>query len=144
MLKPLLFVSALVLFGISSSSNAGPLPQEKAQPAVSGAPLSDKALARTKELYGQECALCHGDTGNGKSDVATASKMTLDDWTDPKSLAGKSDADLFSLIRDGKGQMPAEPAGRAKDAEVKDLIRYIRSLAKQQPAAAPATPPAAN
>jgi mono/diheme cytochrome c family protein len=144
MLKPLLFVSALVLLGISSSSNAGPLPQEKTQPVVSGTQLSDKVLAHTKELYGQECALCHGATGNGKSDVATAAKMALDDWTDPKSLAGKSDTELFNLIRSGKGQMPAEPAGRAKDAEVRDMILYIRSLAQQPPAAAPATPPTAN
>jgi hypothetical protein len=38
--------------------------------------------------------------------------------------------------------MPAEPVGRAKDDEVRNLILYIRSLAKAQPAAAPETPAA--
>jgi mono/diheme cytochrome c family protein len=111
------------------------------------AKLSDKAQTRAKELYGQECALCHGDSGNGKTDLATAMKLTLDDWTDPKALAGKNDQELFGIIRNGKGQMSAEPVGRAKDEEVKNLIVYIRSLAKQSPAAAPsdpAAPPAAN
>jgi len=69
--------------------------------------------------------------------------MALDDWTDPKSLAGKSDKDLFDLIRNGKGQMTPEPVGRAKDEEVKNLIQYIRSFANQSPAA-PAAPPATN
>ncbi|MFZ1085007.1 MAG: cytochrome c [Terracidiphilus sp.] len=147
MLKPLLFVSALVLLGISTASDAGPLQQDKGRSTVSGetnsAKQADKAQARIKELYGQECALCHGDSGDGKTDLATAAKMTLDDWTDPKTLAGKEDKDLFNIIRNGKGQMTPEPVGRAKDEEVKNLIVYIRSLAKQPPTA-PATPPATN
>jgi mono/diheme cytochrome c family protein len=144
MLKSLLFVSALVLFGISATSNAGPLPQEKGQPAASGpansAKLSEKAQARAKELYGQECSLCHGDSGNGKTDVATGMKVTLDDWTDSKTLANKSDKELFGSIRNGKGQMTPEPVGRAKDEEVRNLILYIRAMAKQTPTAAPAAP----
>jgi mono/diheme cytochrome c family protein len=157
MLKPMLFVSALVLFALSVTSNAGPLPQEKGQPAAAGqTKLTEKAQARAKELYTQECALCHGDSGNGKTDLAAAAKMTLDDWTDPKALAGKSDKELFDLIRNGKGQMTPEPVGRAKDEEVRNLILFIRAMAKQPPAGAPgvspapqtppapATPPAAN
>ncbi|MGA9069154.1 MAG: cytochrome c [Terracidiphilus sp.] len=148
MLKPLYYVSALVLFGIAATTNAGPLPQEKSEPAAPGqanssVKLSEKAEARTKALYSQECALCHGDTGNGKTDVAVGMKLTLDDWTDPKTLAGKSDKDLFGVIRNGKGQMTPEPVGRAKDEEVRNLILYIRGLAKQAPATAPDAAPAA-
>jgi mono/diheme cytochrome c family protein len=139
MLKPLFFASALVLFGISTTSNAGPLPQQGGQ--ADSAKLSDKALTRTKGLYTQECALCHGDTGDGKTDVATGAGMKLDDWTDPKTLAGKSDQELFGLIRNGKGQMTPEPVGRASDVEVRNLIQYIRALAKQKPAATPEAPP---
>jgi hypothetical protein len=68
--------------------------------------------------------------------------LTLSDWTDPKTLAAKPDGDLFNVIRNGKDKMPAEPVGRAKDDEVRNLILYIRSLAKAQPAAAPETPAA--
>jgi len=152
MLKPLLFVSALVLFGISTTSNAGPLAPEGGQSAApsdsKSAKLSDKAQTRAKELYGQECSLCHGDSGDGKTDVATSMKVTLDDWTDPKTLAAKSDKELFDLIRNGKGQMTPEPVGRANEVEVRNLILYIRALAKHPaadaPAAPPATPPAAT
>jgi hypothetical protein len=62
--------------------------------------------------------------------------LTLGDWSDPKTLAGRTDQDLFTIIRDGKDKMPSEPEGRAKDSEVWNLILYIRARAKQQPAAA--------
>jgi hypothetical protein len=76
------------------------------------------------------------------------------DWTDPKSLAGKTDQQLFDAIRKGSGKMPPEEDSRAKNDEVRDLVIYIRKFAKDQPAgaapavttpapeAAPATPPA--
>jgi hypothetical protein len=62
------------------------------------------------------------------------------DWTDPKTLSDRLDQELFSIIRNGKGKMPAEDAGRAKDEEVRNIILYIRSMSKDQPAAAPAAP----
>jgi mono/diheme cytochrome c family protein len=146
MLKPLLFVSAIVLFGITAASAPGPEPQKAAPASASDqknlAKSSEKAQARAKELYGQDCAICHGDTGDGKTDLAKDLRSTIDDWTDPKTLAAKPDGDLFNAIRNGKGKMPAEALGRAKDDEVRSLILYIRSLAKQQPAAAPETPAA--
>jgi hypothetical protein len=66
--------------------------------------------------------------------------MTLADWTDPKSLANKSDQELFDVIRKGKDKMPAEADGRAKDDEVWNLISYIRKMSKGQPAAAQPAP----
>jgi hypothetical protein len=67
------------------------------------------------------------------------------DWTDPKTLANRQDQELFKIIRDGKDKMPAEDPGRAKDDEVRNLVVYIRSLGKAEPAApAPVTPTTAT
>jgi mono/diheme cytochrome c family protein len=146
MLKPLLFVSAIVLFGITAASAPGPEPQKAARASASDqknpVKSAEKSQAHAKELYGQECALCHGETGDGKTDLAKDMGLKLSDWTDPKTLAAKTDGDLFNVIRNGKDKMPAEPVGRAKDDEVRNLILYIRSLAKAQPAVAPETPAA--
>jgi hypothetical protein len=68
--------------------------------------------------------------------------LTLLDWSDPKSLADHQDQELFNIIRNGKGKMPAEEAGRAKDDEVWGMIQYIRGMAKNQPAT-PTTPASA-
>lgn len=146
MLKPLLFVSAIVLLGISASSAPGPEPQKAATASASDhknpVKSAEKSQARAKELYGQDCSVCHGETGDGKTDLAKDMGVTLGDWTDPKTLAGKQEQELFDAIRNGKGKMPAEAVGRAKDDEVRNLILYIRGLAKLQPAVAPETPAA--
>jgi mono/diheme cytochrome c family protein len=92
-------------------------------------------------MYGIDCAICHGENGNGKTDLAKDMSLDLMDWTNPKILAGKSDQELFDMIRKGKDKMPAEDAGRAKDNEVWALVTYIRNFSKNQPAApAPAAP----
>ena len=92
-------------------------------------PTAD-SLAKAKNIYGFDCALCHGDAGNGKSDLATSMGLTLDDWTDPKTLASKRDGQLFNTIRGGKDKMPPEDKSRANDNEVWNLIHYIRNFSK--------------
>jgi mono/diheme cytochrome c family protein len=88
-----------------------------------------------------DCAMCHGDNGNGKTDIGTSMELTLDNWTDPKTLAGKEDWELFNTIRVGKDKMPPESSGRATDNEVWNLIIYIRTFSKGQ-SPAPAAPAA--
>jgi mono/diheme cytochrome c family protein len=130
MRKHLLLLPALLLVGYAVS----------AQTAKS----SGEIPAHVKTIYKVDCALCHGDNGDGKTDLATGMGLTLSDFSDPKTLQGKTDQELFDLIRKGKDKMPPEEEGRAKDAEVKSLILYVRNLSKGQPspAATPAATPA--
>lgn len=139
MLKPVLFVVAVALFAIAPSV----APTAQAQDAATKTKVTPESQAKAKKLFAIDCALCHGATGDGKTDLAKDMQLTLLDWTDEKSLAGMQDGELFKTIRNGKNKMPAEDAGRAKDDEVWNLIVYIRSLGKAQPAAAPAATPAA-
>ena len=139
MLKPLLLLPAVVLFAIGAASNASAAPQEgNAKNAKQPAGPS----ARVKEIYKIDCALCHGDNGSGKTDLAKDMQLNLSDFTDPKTLDGKTDDQLFDLIRKGKDKMPGEEAARAKNDEVKALIQYIRTFSKDQPASTPAAAPA--
>jgi hypothetical protein len=80
--------------------------------------------------------MCHGDNGDGQTDLAKDMQLTLSNWTDPKTLAGKDDQELFKLIRNGKDKMPPEDGSRAKDDDIKGLIQYIRGFSKGQAAAA--------
>jgi mono/diheme cytochrome c family protein len=82
--------------------------------------------------------MCHGDNGNGKTDLATSMGLTLGDWTNPATLANKQDWELFNVIRNGKDKMPPESVGRADDAQVWNLVIYIRSLSSPAAAAPPA------
>jgi len=141
MLKPLLLLPAVVMFAIGAASNASAAPQEGASSKTSKA-AANELVARGKKIYQVDCALCHGDNGNGKTDLAKDMQLNLSDFTDPKTLDGKTDDQLFDLIRKGKDKMPGEEAARAKNEEVKALIQYIRTFSKDQPAAAPAAVPA--
>ena len=139
MLKPLLLVPALLLLGFKTLP-ISPVPQAGSAAAKPGADTS----AHAKSIYQRDCALCHGESGNGKTDLAHDMQLTLSDWTDPKSLDKFTDDQLFDLIRKGKGdKMPPEDPGRAKNDEVRLLINYIRGFSKNPPAAAPEAAPAA-
>ncbi|HEY3628581.1 MAG TPA: cytochrome c [Terracidiphilus sp.] len=136
MLKPLLLLPAVVFLAIGAASNPTPAAQEGTAAKGSKSPT-----VRAKEIYNFDCAICHAANGNGKSDLAKDMQLTLTDFTDPKTFEGKSDDQLFDLIRKGKDKMPAEDAGRAKNEEIKAIVQYIRSFSKDQPAA-PASAPA--
>ena len=162
MLKPILLFGAGSLLVLAPLAIAGRgASQDQSQPAAAPEPPNATApmaagmknpvkptaesQAKAKSLYSMDCALCHGDNGNGKTDLAASMGLTLDDFSDPKTLAGRGDGELFNVIRNGKGKMPAEDKSRARDSEVWNIILYLRSFAKAAPAAptpAPAAPPA--
>jgi mono/diheme cytochrome c family protein len=144
MLKPFLFISAVALFSIAPSTvAAAPPPPSQDVAAKVPAKVNAETQAKAQKLYARDCALCHGDSGDGKTDIAKDMQLTLIDWTDPKSLADKQDQELFKIIRDGKDKMPAENSGRAKDDDVWNLVVYIRGFSKNH-RSAPATPAAAG
>jgi mono/diheme cytochrome c family protein len=142
MLKPFLLISAFILLPAitpapAAAPPAGATGQDSATPKPSAA-----ALDKAKKTYGVDCAVCHGDNGNGKTDLAKDMSLTLIDWTDPASLAGRSDKQLFDIIRNGKDKMPAEAEGRASDNDVRALIFYIRNFSKGQTSPAGTAPAA--
>jgi len=138
MRKLLLLLPAALMFGYGAFLTA---------PAMAGSGQaatkpSGEIPAHVKTIYKADCGICHGDNGNGKTDLATGMGLTLSDFTDPRTLQGKSDQDIFQLIRKGKDKMPPEEDGRAKDADVHSLIVYLRNMSKGQPV--PADTPAAS
>ena len=92
---------------------------------------SDESLAHAKKIWGFDCAMCHGANGDGKGDVAVDAKWKLQDYRDPDALKDRTDGELFYIIKNGKGAMPAE-GSRAKTNEIWDLVNYIRAFAKKE------------
>lgn len=90
-------------------------------------------LAQGKKIYGYECEMCHGTDGSGKTDLAEQMKLKMADFRDAASLKNITDGELFSLIKNGKGGMPPE-GDRVKTDDVWNLVNYVRSLAKKEPA----------
>jgi mono/diheme cytochrome c family protein len=119
-----------------------PAPQKTTNPAgaIEKVPV---ASARVKDIYKFDCAMCHGETGDGKTDLGQSLGVTSN-FADPKAFEGKTDQQIFEAIRKGKDKMPPEDAPRANDDQVKGLVLYLRSLSKDKPAVTPASQPAAE
>jgi mono/diheme cytochrome c family protein len=91
---------------------------------------SAESHAKGKKLYGYDCAMCHGKDGDGKGDMA-ADMKNMPDFTHQDALKGRTDGELFYIIRNGKGEdMPPE-GDRAKDEDVWNMVNYVRSFAKK-------------
>jgi mono/diheme cytochrome c family protein len=100
---------------------------------------TEASIAQGKKLFGYQCAMCHGEKGDGKGDLAATMQLTLIDYTQPDSLKDWTDGMLFYAIEKGKGKMPGQE-GRMKDQQQWNLVNYIRSLARKQDKATPAKP----
>jgi mono/diheme cytochrome c family protein len=116
-----------------------PLLQEPAPPA--SIPVEAKSMvnpvkptpvsqARAKKVYGYDCAVCHGEKGDGKGDLAAEQKPPLKDWTDPAALKDMTDGEIFYIITNGKGTMTGEGA-RSKPEDTWNMVIYVRSFAKK-------------
>jgi mono/diheme cytochrome c family protein len=89
-----------------------------------------EGLAHAKKMWGYDCAICHGASGDGKGDIASSLKTKLKDYTDPAALQGVSDGELFYIIKAGKGEMPLE-GDRAKPDDMWNMVALVRSFAKK-------------
>ena len=135
MLFTLLFFLSCVLLAQESSPPAKPpaeskMSQEDAQKANPVKPTSE-SLAKGKKTYGIDCAMCHGENGDGKGDMA-ADMRNVTDFTATDAMKNRTDGELFYIIRKGKGDMPPEGDRAKNNDDIWNLVNYIRSLAKKK------------
>ena len=105
------------------------VPAEAAKKANPVKPTAE-SIAQGKKYYGFDCAMCHGDSGDGKGVVAVEERFNLKDFRDPATLKDRTDGELFYILKNGKGHMPVEPI-RSSPNDLWNLINYIRSLSSK-------------
>jgi mono/diheme cytochrome c family protein len=91
-----------------------PPPVTDAQLAIAN-PAGDAAARGAGVYYAQGCNLCHGAIGNGQGNL---------------QLHGAGDA--ADIVRRGRRGMPAYNTTKITQAELADLIAYLRNLGKLQ------------
>jgi mono/diheme cytochrome c family protein len=92
------------------------------------ASLAGPALAQAPgaDTYKAKCAMCHGADGLAATPMGKTMKILS--FKDP-SMVKATDAQFIASTTNGKGKMPAYK-GKLTDAQIKDLISYIRTLQK--------------
>lgn len=93
-----------------------------------GMSLTMTAMAQQpgQATYQAKCAMCHGADGTGNTPVGKAMKVNSFKSDDDVKA---TDAALIAVTTNGKGKMPAY-SGKLTDAEIKDVVAYIRTLQK--------------
>src|SRR5579871_1760118 len=79
------------------------------------------------EIYKSKCQMCHAADGSG--DTPAGKAMKARPLNSPEVMK-QSDADLIAVTKNGRNKMPAF-AGKLTDAQITDVIAYIRTLQKQ-------------
>lgn len=100
---------------------------------ASGFLISSATAADTAANWKTHCYSCHGKDGKGKTRAGRKAKVL--DLTDPKVQALYSDAEMFDQLKNGMkskdGKELMKPYGdKLSDAEMKDLVAFVRTLAK--------------
>jgi mono/diheme cytochrome c family protein len=94
--------------------------------ALFAASIPAFAQSSAADNYKAKCQMCHGATGLG--DTPAGKAMQARPFNSPDVIK-KSDAELFAVIKNGKGKMPAF-AGKLSDADITALVAHIRTLQK--------------
>lgn len=89
-------------------------------------PQVREAIESGGALFNSQCAMCHGENGKGRGDLAVSLKMKVPDLTDPKLQKKRTDGDFFYIISTGHGQMPGET--RLAENSRWEMIHFIRAL----------------
>jgi len=101
---------------------------------------TSEGLAEARRFYKYQCAMCHGENGDGKGDLADTMKLKMNDWRDASSLAGRTDGELFYVLTNGRGAMLSQ-GDRIKEDMRWNLINLTRSFSKKDSKEKAAEPP---
>lgn len=86
-----------------------------------------------EQIFQQHCAGCHGTTGDGLGPEIKELIVPPANFRAPKYRT-KTDMDLYLGIKQGVLFSPMHGwADRLSDQEIRDVLRYIRSLAPFNP-----------
>jgi mono/diheme cytochrome c family protein len=95
---------------------------------------SEANLAAAKQIYGDQCANCHGDGGKGDGSDAMMYDPAPSDLTDAAKVSKHSDGEIYYQITEGRKPMPSFKK-KLTEEQRWQLVLYVRSLA-----AVPASP----
>jgi mono/diheme cytochrome c family protein len=103
--------------------------------AGSAANSSPRDAQAGQAVYDRACAVCHGPAGAGDGPSAAGFPTKPSDLTDGRLMNPLPDEFLVNIVLNGgpaEGLSPAMPPfrGHLSDAEVRQVVAYVRSLAR--------------
>ena len=87
-------------------------------------PISAASLDKGHKYYTINCAVCHGDAGDGAGATTKFQFPRISLLTE--SAINRTDGYLYGMIRNGRGLMP--PYNRIEHMDRWDVVNYVRGL----------------
>jgi mono/diheme cytochrome c family protein len=114
-----------------------PAPPPAAQPAPAPEPAADASAPsaeRGKLQFDNYCVSCHGVRGDGDGPAGLGLDPRPARLGDRDYMSAKTDDYLFDIIKNGgasvgRSNLMAPWGGVLSDAQIRDVIAYVRSLA---------------
>ena len=110
---------------------------------VKSPPASSQLIAAGKQLYGQQCAACHGPSGRGDGEAAYLLYPKPRDFVAARYRLVSTwervptDQDLYDTITRGMPGSAMPSWGHLTPEQRWGLVHYIKSLAENQPQTGP-------
>lgn len=106
---------------------------ETAQAAGKKNPVkaTPEVLAEGKKIFGYDCAMCHGESGDGRGELVDSMKLTMKNWRENTVVDEMTDEAIYDLIVKGKDKMIGE-GDRLAPAKVWGLVHYVRTISKKK------------
>ena len=114
-----------------AAAPAAPVPAAPAAPAAAVKP----DLAAGAALYAANCVTCHGAHGDGDGPASAALVPKPAKHHDGSYMNALSNEHIFKVIKEGgaaagKSPMMAPWGGMLSDAQIWDLVAFLRSIAE--------------
>jgi hypothetical protein len=92
-------------------------------------PVSPASLENGRKYYQINCAVCHGDAGQGNGPATKYGMPGINIVLD--ITKGRPDGYIYGIIRNGRGLMPTY--NRIEEMDRWDVVNYVRALQGRVP-----------
>ena len=118
-----------------AASPALPAPATSTPPSPTAPAAASADPSRGAPLYAQYCASCHGPQGAGDGPLAQALDPKPAHHDDGAYMNSLSNDHLFQVVKGGGAAVGKSPlmtpwGGTLSDAQIWDVIAYVRTLAR--------------
>jgi mono/diheme cytochrome c family protein len=87
-------------------------------------------ITAAKQVYSDQCANCHGDTGKGDGSDAMMYDPAPSDLTDAAKMSKVTDGEIYYQVTQGRKPMPSFRK-KLSDEQRWQLVLLVRSFAEQ-------------
>lgn len=103
--------------------------KEKKNPVVATA----DTLKQAKALYDTNCAMCHGEKGDGKGMAAKALKEKPSNLTNAAMMKEMTDGEIFYKVSEGRMPMPGFKS-KLTEEQRWQVVHFVRTFSEKSSA----------